>query len=423
MRHLRESTSRDAAADEVKNLREKFLEFQVAANAPRDDRDAVARNLEAQLAKHTSAVTEAIRETSRTDGARDDLKSLQLDFRALQDTVARGLEDARRERRAVHEAPAPASESPRLKALERSIADIATGLKDDMARLRESTARDHAAGALASLSEKVSVLQSRQHEEPASTVARNLEAQLAQHTDRVQNAILNSNTRSDGVKDELRNLQQTMLDIQRQTRDAAEGKYADVSASVRNLEQQLASHSASLRDEMRNVTDGTARSAAAEELRRLHETVAELKRRPEAEDGSAVAVKALELQLQQHTATIRDAITSTRSGDPRADELRSLQQQVVELREKSRADAAISAAMVAMTPTKDATMEREFEKHTSALRAYGRVRVARCSSFRSSQASRCATSGTARRATARPRRSRSSRTASARCRRPTTAAL
>ncbi|KAH8097466.1 hypothetical protein JL720_357 [Aureococcus anophagefferens] len=401
MRHLRESTSRDAAADEVKNLREKFLEFQVAANAPRDDRDAVARNLEAQLAKHTSAVTAAIRETSRSDGARDDLKSLQLDFRALQDTVARGLEDARRERRAVHEAPAPASESPRLKALERSIADIATGLKDDMARLRESTARDHAAGALASLSEKVSALQSRRPEEPASTVARNLEAQLAQHADRVQNAILNSNTRSDGVKDELRHLQQTMLDVQRQTRDAAEGKYqgrtrernsqlqslisrpfstrkhADVSASVRNLEQQLASHSASLRDEMRHVTDGAARSAAAEELRRLHETVAELKRRPDAEDGSAVAVKALELQLQQHTATIRDAITSTRSGDPRADELRSLQQQVVELREKSRADAAISAAMVAMTPTKDATMEREFEKHTSALRAYGRVRVAR----------------------------------------------
>ncbi|KAH8044957.1 alpha-methylacyl-CoA racemase [Aureococcus anophagefferens] len=330
MRHLRESTSRDAAADEVKNLREKFLEFQVAANAPRDDRDAVARNLEAQLAKHT------------TRGAR----------------------------RAVHEAPAPASESPRLKALERSIADIATGLKDDMARLRESTARDHAAGALASLSEKVSALQSRRPEEPASTRRR---------------------------QDELRHLQQTMLDVQRQTRDAAEGKHADVSASVRNLEQQLASHSASLRDEMRHVTDGAARSAAAEELRRLHETVAELKRRPDAEDGSAVAVKALELQLQQHTATIRDAITSTRSGDPRADELRSLQQQVVELREKSRADAAISAAMVAMTPTKDATMEREFEKHTSALRAYGRVRVARCSSCRSSQASRCATSGTARR--------------------------
>ena len=181
MRHLRESTSRDAAADEVKNLREKFLEFQVAANAPRDDRDAVARNLEAQLAKHTSAVTEAIRATSRSDGARDDLKSLQLDFRALQDTVARGLEDARRERRAVHEAPAPASESPRLKALERSIADIATGLKDDMARLRESTARDHAAGALASLSEKVSALQSRRPEEPASTVARNLPPVGADH--------------------------------------------------------------------------------------------------------------------------------------------------------------------------------------------------------------------------------------------------
>ncbi|KAH8057838.1 hypothetical protein JL722_6378 [Aureococcus anophagefferens] len=282
MRHLRESTSR-RAADEVKNLREKFLEFQRSGD-----------------------VAERRRE--------DDLKSLQLDFRALQDTVARGLEDARRERRAVHEAPAPASESPRLKALERSIADIATGLKDDMARLRESTARDHAAGALASLSEKVSALQSRRPEEPASTVARNLEAQLAQHADRVQNAILNSNTRSDGVKDELRHLQQTMLDVQRQTRDAAEGKHADVSASVRNLEQQLASHSASLRDEMRHVTDGAARSAAAESYgasTRPSRAEAAARRR----GRSAVAVKALELQLQQHTATIRDAITSTRSGD------------------------------------------------------------------------------------------------------------
>ena len=45
------------------------------------------------------------------------------------------------------------------------------------------------------------------------------------------------------------------------------------------------------------------------------------------------------------------------------------QQQVVELREKSRADAAIASAQIlAMTPTKEKNVEVEIEKHTSALR-------------------------------------------------------